>query len=79
MAKPRFYPDSVRVLRVTGRERGDLDPIAGAVENPEKLWQYRGVALTLFSRKTAMPARVSGVFMIVWTIGLDFKARRTIE
>jgi len=65
VVKPPFYPDSVRVLRVTGRDSGDLDPIAGAVGNPENLWPCRGVALTLSSRKPALPATVSRIFMIV--------------
>ena len=34
-----------------------------------------GLALTLFSRKTALPATVSSVFMIVYIIWLDFKKR----
>ena len=35
-----------------------------------------GLALTLFSRKTALPAAVSSVFMIVYIIWLDLKKRR---
>jgi BASS family bile acid:Na+ symporter len=34
-----------------------------------------GLALALFSRKTAMPAAVASVFMIVYIIWLDFKKR----
>jgi BASS family bile acid:Na+ symporter len=36
-----------------------------------------GLALTLFSTKTAIPAAVSSVFMIVYIIWLDFQKRRT--
>jgi BASS family bile acid:Na+ symporter len=35
-----------------------------------------GLALALFSRKTAMPAAVASVFMVVYIIWLDFKKRR---
>jgi BASS family bile acid:Na+ symporter len=35
-----------------------------------------GLALTLFSKKTAIPAAVSSVFMIVYIIWLDFEKRR---
>jgi bile acid:Na+ symporter, BASS family len=35
-----------------------------------------GLALTLFGRKTALPAAVSSVFMIVYIIWLDIKKRR---
>ena len=35
-----------------------------------------GLALTLFGRKTALPAAVSSVFMIVYIIWLDLKKRR---
>jgi len=38
-----------------------------------------GLALTLFSRKTALPAAVSSVFMIVYIIWLDLKKRRAEE
>ena len=38
-----------------------------------------GLALTLFSRKTALPATVSSVFMIVYIIWLDFKKRPPVE
>ena len=38
-----------------------------------------GLALTLFSRKTALPATVSSVFMIVYIIWLDFKKREPVE
>ncbi len=38
-----------------------------------------GLALTLFSRKTALPATVSSVFMIVYIIWLDFKKRDPVE
>jgi bile acid:Na+ symporter, BASS family len=34
-----------------------------------------GLALTLFSQKTTLPATVSSVFMIVYIIWLDFKKR----
>ena len=35
-----------------------------------------GLALALFSNKTAIPAAVSSVFMIVYIIWLDFEKRR---
>ncbi len=35
-----------------------------------------GLALALFSKKTAVPATVSSVFMIVYIIWLDFQKRR---
>ena len=35
-----------------------------------------GLPLTLFSRKTSVPARVSAVFMIVYIIWLELKLRR---
>jgi BASS family bile acid:Na+ symporter len=35
-----------------------------------------GLALTLFSKKTAIPAAVSSIFMIVYIIWLDFEKRR---
>jgi BASS family bile acid:Na+ symporter len=35
-----------------------------------------GLALALFSKKTAIPATVSSVFMIVYIIWLDFQKRR---
>jgi bile acid:Na+ symporter, BASS family len=38
-----------------------------------------GLALTLFSQKTALPATVSSVFMIVYIIWLDFKKRGAAE
>lgn len=38
-----------------------------------------GLALTLFSRKTALPATVSSVFMIIYIIWLDSKKRRAGE
>ena len=38
-----------------------------------------GLALTLFSRKTALPATVSSVFMIVYIIWLDFKKQEPVE
>jgi bile acid:Na+ symporter, BASS family len=38
-----------------------------------------GLALTLFSQKTALPATVSSVFMIVYIIWLDFKKRGSVE
>ncbi len=38
-----------------------------------------GLALTLFGRKTALPATVSSVFMIVYIIWLDFKKREPVE
>ena len=38
-----------------------------------------GLALTLFSQKTALPATVSSVFMIVYIIWLDFKKRPPVE
>jgi bile acid:Na+ symporter, BASS family len=38
-----------------------------------------GLALTLFSRKTALPATVSSVFMIVYIIWLNFKGREPVE
>ena len=34
-----------------------------------------GLALTLFSQETALPATVSSVFMIVYIIWLNFKKR----
>jgi BASS family bile acid:Na+ symporter len=37
-----------------------------------------GLALTLFSHKTAMPAAVSCVFMVVYIVWLNFKRRRSI-
>ena len=36
-----------------------------------------GLALALFSKKTAIPASVSSIFMIVYIIWLDFQKRRT--
>ncbi len=36
-----------------------------------------GLALALFSKKTAIPASVSSIFMIVYIIWLDFEKRRT--
>jgi BASS family bile acid:Na+ symporter len=36
-----------------------------------------GLALTLFGQKTALPAAVSSIFMIVYIIWLDLKKRRT--
>jgi BASS family bile acid:Na+ symporter len=35
-----------------------------------------GMALTLFSKKTAIPAAISSIFMIVYIIWLDFEKRR---
>jgi BASS family bile acid:Na+ symporter len=35
-----------------------------------------GLALTLFSKKTSMPATVSTIFMIVYIIWLEFRVRR---
>ena len=36
-----------------------------------------GIALALFSKKAAIPASVSSVFMIFYIIWLDFQKRRT--
>jgi BASS family bile acid:Na+ symporter len=37
-----------------------------------------GLALALFSKKTAIPAAVSRVFMIIYIIWIDFKKRQPL-
>jgi hypothetical protein len=73
VAKLRFYPDSVRVLRVTGPDSGDLDPITDAVGNPEKLWQSREVGLNPLQPQDCLASRGLRYFHVRLTYRVGFQ------
>jgi BASS family bile acid:Na+ symporter len=65
-----------RVGRLTRIDRSTLTSLVllGTLKN---YGIAGGLALALFSKKTAIPATVSSVFMIVYIIWLNFEKRRT--
>lgn len=63
--------------RLLGLERDVIVPLVllGTLKN---FGLAGGLALTLSSRQSAMPATVSSVFMIVYIIYLDIMAKRRV-